>query len=387
MLGLFSKMFIKNRHDYTAPATRKAYGLLCGSLGLFFNFLLFGLKLFAGIISNSVAISADAFNNLSDALSSLVTLFGFKLAGQKADSSHPFGHGRIEYVSGFIVSMLILLMGAELLKSSIKKIFTPAELVFDFVALAILLISIGVKLYMFAYNRRIGRLIHSTALGAIAKDSISDTVATTAVLFSSVFSQYTDINIDAYCGALVAVFIIYSGLLAAKETLNPLLGQAPEPEMVRKIHDIVLGHEKVMGMHDLIIHDYGPSQRMVSLHAEVSSDADLKTIHDLIDHIEQELQKRLHCDAVIHIDPIEHENEESIKIMQRTEVILKNIDTALALHDFRLVSTPEHTKLVFDLEVPFDFKMTDEELVGEILKRIKEKFGKGHTASIKIDKF
>ncbi|MDR1630732.1 MAG: cation diffusion facilitator family transporter [Oscillospiraceae bacterium] len=386
MIRLLAKLFIKNNEDCTHPDIRKQYGILCGAVGIFFNLLLFSIKLLAGLLSGSIAVTADAFNNLSDAGSSIVTLFGFKLAGQKADSGHPFGHGRIEYVSGFLVSMLILLMGVELLKSSIKKIVSPEPVTANALTVIILLVSVGVKLYMFVYNKKIGKRIHSAALSATAIDSISDTVATSVVLLSMLFTKFTGIHIDAYCGALVSVFILYSGVMAAKETLNPLLGQAPAGETVEKIRQIVLSHEQIAGMHDLMIHDYGPGRCMVSLHAEVSADADLCVMHDLVDDIENDLSQALSCDAVIHIDPLELDDEHTSEIRRRMGIVLQDIDPGLGFHDFRVVSGATRTKLIFDVVVPFHFTLDDKELLATIDERIKQEFGEQYFSAVKIDK-
>lgn len=386
MICLLSNWFIKDNQDYAQPGVRKMYGILCGAVGIFFNLLLFAAKLLAGMLSGSIAVTADAFNNLSDAASSIVTLFGFKLAGQQADSSHPFGHGRIEYVSGFLVSMLILLMGVELLKSSIKKMVSPEPVSADVLTMAILLVSVAVKLYMFLYNRKISKLLHSAALSATAKDSISDAVATGVVLLSMIFTKMTGINIDPYCGALVSVFILWSGLMAAKETLNPLLGQAPAGETVEKIRQIVLSHEQIAGMHDLMIHDYGPGRCMVSLHAEVPADADLCVMHDLVDDIENDLSRALSCDAVIHIDPLELDDEQTAQAKRRTDIVLQDIDPGLSFHDFRVVSGAARTKLIFDVVVPFGFRIEDKELLAEIENRIRQEFGESYHSAVKIDK-
>lgn len=283
---------------------RKAYGILCGAVGIAFNILLFLGKFFAGTLSGSIAITADAFNNLSDAGSSFVTLLGFQLAGQKADSSHPFGHGRIEYLSGLGVAMLILLMGVELAKSSLKKILHPQPVDSSLLVIVILCVSIGVKLYMFLYNRRLGKKLNSAAMQATALDSLSDSVATSAVLLATLAGHFTDLMIDGWCGILVAAFILWSGFSAAKETIDPLLGTPPTHEFVEKIRDLVMAHQGILGLHDLIVHDYGPGRVMISLHAEVSASENVLELHDEIDNVEKELRERLGCEAVIHMDPI-----------------------------------------------------------------------------------
>ena len=272
MVTLLSRIFIKNREETTDPIVRQAYGMLCGSVGILLNILLFIGKFLAGTISNSIAITADAFNNLSDAGSSIITLLGFKLAGQKPDSDHPFGHGRLEYISGLLVSVVILIMAYELIKDSVIKIFHPEALNYSPLILVILLASILVKCYMAYYNRKIGGQIDSAAMKATATDSMSDTLATTVVLIATLISHFSGFAIDGYCGVLVGLFILFAGINAAKDTISPLLGQAPDPEFVQQINDIVMSYEGVLGIHDLIVHNYGPGRVLISLHAEVPSD-------------------------------------------------------------------------------------------------------------------
>ena len=304
MIEFLARVFIRHRDTLSPSALRQAYGQLCGAVGIGLNLLLFAGKLFAGTISGSIAITADAFNNLSDAGSSVVTLLGFRLAGRKPDPEHPFGHGRMEYISGLAVAGLILLMGVELGKSSLKKILSPEEIVSSPLVLAILAVSVAVKLYMFYYNRSIGKKIKSAAMSATATDSLSDAVSTTAVLITTLVGQFTGLNIDGWVGLLVALFILFSAYKAAKETLSPLLGQAPDPELVQEIRDIVLSNDTVLGVHDLVVHDYGPGRLMITLHAEVPAHGDIMAMHDVIDNIEKELMEKLHCHAVIHMDPI-----------------------------------------------------------------------------------
>ena len=289
MVTLLAKIFIKDSEDKIKQ--REAYGMLCGVIGILFNVLLFIGKFLAGTLSNSIAITADAFNNLSDAGSSIVTLLGFKLAGAKPDTEHPFGHGRIEYVSGLVVAAAILLMGYELVRDSIGKIMHPEETEFTLLVAVILIASILVKLYMAYYNRAIGKKLDSAAMKAVATDSLSDTAATTVVLLASVFTHFTGIKIDGYCGLVVGLLVGYAGFDAARETLNPLLGQPPAHEFVEKIDEIVMSHSEVCGMHDLIVHDYGPGRQMISLHAEVPAEGNILELHDVIDNIENELRE------------------------------------------------------------------------------------------------
>lgn len=373
MIGLLSKWFIRDRDNVTDPRVRRAYGQLCGLVGIGLNLLLFAGKLFAGAASGSVAITADAFNNLSDAGSSLVTLLGFRLAGRKPDPEHPFGHGRMEYISGLVVAGLILLMGVELGKSSLKKILQPEDIVSSPLVLIILALSVAVKLYMFYYNRSIGRKIKSSAMTATATDSLSDAVSTTAVLVATLVAQFTGLNIDGWVGMLVALFILFSAYKAAKETLSPLLGQTPEPEFVERIQQIVLSYPEVQNVHDLVVHDYGPGRVMISLHAEVPADGDLLQLHDVIDNIEQRLKKELGCMAVIHMDPIATNDAHTTALRQAVAEQVKTIDPRLTIHDFRIVPGPSHTNLIFDVVVPYDVKLSAEQVrhrIGELVAQM-----------------
>lgn len=385
MVGLLSKFFIKNYENTSDSTVRQAYGMLCGFVGICFNLLLFVGKFMAGTLSHSIAITADAFNNLSDAGSSIITLIGFKMAGQKPDPDHPFGHGRIEYISGLLVSVLILFMAYELLRSSILKIIHPEELTFSPLIVLILVISILVKCYMSFYNRSIGKKINSTAMMATATDSLSDTLATTVVLIATVVSHFSGIAIDGYCGVLVGLFICYAGINAAKETISPLLGQAPDPEFVRQIHDIVMTHEGVIGIHDLIVHNYGPGRVLISLHAEVPADGDILTMHDMIDLIEHELRDSLHCNAVIHMDPICTDDEETNTLKHIVTGYLTEIDTTITMHDFRIVKGPTHTNVIFDVVVPYRFPMTDAELIRLITEKIQTE-NPNYFTVIEVDK-
>lgn len=385
MVNLLSKLLIKNYQDTSDTAVRQAYGMLCGFVGILLNLLLFAGKFFAGALSRSIAITADAFNNLSDAASSVITLAGFKMAGQKPDPDHPFGHGRIEYISGLLVSVLILFMAFELLKSSVNKILHPVELSCSPLILAILIVSILVKCYMAYYNKKIGQKINSAAMKATATDSLSDTLATTVVLIATIVSHFTDLAIDGYCGVLVALFICYAGLQAAKDTVSPLLGQAPDPEFVSQIHEIVLSHEEIIGIHDLIVHNYGPGRILISLHAEVPADGNILTLHDIIDHIEHELGDTLHCQAVIHMDPICMDDEETNSLKELVSGYLNQIDHTLTMHDFRIVKGPTHTNIIFDVVTPYHFRLTDNELVQVITDKIRAE-NPNYFAVIEVDK-
>lgn len=346
-------------------------------MGIGLNLLLFAVKFFAGSVSGSIAITADAFNNLSDAGSSLVTLLGFRLAGRKPDPEHPFGHGRMEYISGLVVSGLILLMGVELGKSSLEKILHPEEVTSSVPVLAILAISIGVKLYMFYYNRAVGKKIHSTAMGATAMDSLSDAVSTAAVLVATLVGQFTGLMIDGWVGLLVALFILYSAYKSAQDTLSPLLGQTPDPEFVKHIQEIVLSYPEVQNVHDLIVHDYGPGRVIISLHAEVSASGNLLELHDVIDNIEHRLQKELGCVAVIHMDPIVTDDPETQRLRMAVAEKVKTIDPQLTIHDFRIVPGPTHTNLIFDTVVPYGVKLDRVQVqkrIGELVRELGEQY-------------
>lgn len=362
MIRFLARHCIRDYENVTNAAVRRAYGVLCGLVGIAINLLLFAGKLAAGLVSGSIAIMADAFNNLSDAGSSVVTLLGFKLAAQKPDKHHPFGHGRLEYISGLVVSLAILLMGVELLRSSVGKILHPEAVVFSPLVAAILLLSIGAKLYMAAYNRAVGKKICSAAMSATAADSLSDSMATGAVLLSTLAGHVWDLRIDGWCGVVVSLFIFWAGINAAKETISPLLGQPPSPEFVREVQDQVLTHQEITGIHDLIVHDYGPGRCIISLHAEVPADGDLVSLHDVVDTAERELQSSLGCLATIHMDPVVKNDGLTAETKERVAKMVKLIDPSLSIHDFRMVPGPTHTNLIFDALVPFDCKLDREDI-------------------------
>ena len=366
MIRLLSRWLIPDRDNVTSPAVRRAYGTLCGAVGIALNILLFAGKLFAGRLSGSIAVTADAFNNLSDAGSSAVTLLGFRLAGKKPDTDHPFGHGRIEYISGLLVAGLILLMGVELAKSSFDKILHPEPVAFSALAAAIMAASVCVKLYMWLYNRAVGRKIKSVSMEATATDSLSDTIATSAVLLAMLVGKWTGLAVDGYVGLVVALFILFSAYKAAKETLSPLLGQAPDPELVQEIRDITLANDTVQGVHDLVVHDYGPGRMMISLHAEVPAHGDIMAMHDVIDNVEKELMERLHCHAVIHMDPIVTDDDRVNALRTQVAELVKQVDPALTIHDFRVVRGTTHDNLIFDAVLPFSSGKTPAQAAQEI---------------------
>ena len=372
MIELLAKWFIHHRDNTADGAVRRAYGTLCGAVGIGLNVLLFIGKFFAGQLSGSIAVTADAFNNLSDAGSSAVTLLGFRLAGKKPDPDHPFGHGRIEYISGLVVAGLILLMGVELAKSSFDKILHPEEVTFSTLALVILAVSVAAKLYMWHYNRRIGGKIRSAAMEATASDSLSDAAATSAVLLAMLIGRWTGLAVDGYVGVVVALFILFSAYKAAKETLSPLLGQAPDPELVQHIRDIVEEHDTVVGIHDLVVHDYGPGRQMVSLHAEVPASGDILQLHDVIDNIERELHEKLHVQAVIHMDPIVTDDETVDALRRQVAELVRQVEPRMTVHDLRVIRGTTHTNLVFDAVLPLDAAITPAEAGRRIREKVAE---------------
>ena len=386
MVTILINLLIQNKEDVKNPKVRQQYGMICGLVGIALNILLFVGKFAAGAISHSISITADAFNNLSDAGSSCVTLVGFKMAGAKPDVGHPFGHGRIEYIAGLIVSGAILLMAVELVRTSIDKVLHPQPVEFKALTAVVLLASILVKIYMAYYNSRIGKKLSSAAMRATATDSLGDTCATTVVLVSAIIGEAFHIQIDGYCGILVGLFIFYAGVSAAKETLDPLLGQAPEETLVRQIEEIVLSHEEICGIHDLLVHDYGPGRLMISLHAEVPAEGDILELHDVIDNTEVELRRKLNCDAVIHMDPVVTEDKHILYLKENIEEIIKKIDPVISMHDFRVVAGPTHTNLIFDIVVPYDYRISDEGLVGQIQECAAKKLGEGHFVVVQVDK-
>lgn len=372
MVDFLVNLFVKDKENIHDPKVRQSYGRLSGLVGIVCNLLLFLLKLFAGLATGAVSIMADAFNNLSDAASSVVTLIGFYMAGKPADLDHPYGHGRIEYLSGLFVSAAILMTGVELMKSSVDKILHPEALSFSIASVVILVASILVKLWMSRFNYKVGNRIDSEAMKATGADSLSDCISTSAVLLGVLIAMLTGKNLDGWFGAVVALFVCYAGFNAAKETIQPLLGQAPDPELVRQIRERVMQEDKILGVHDLIIHDYGPGRRIISLHAEISYKEDILEAHDMIDNVERDLKEAFQCDATIHMDPVIHDDAEMNQIRHQVERIVREENPEWKIHDFRMVRGQTHTNLIFDLVIQ------PEDLVhaGEIENRMKEKIHK-----------
>ncbi len=385
MVKLLSAIFLRGK-DIATDAGRRAYGTLCSTLGIFLNILLFAGKLTAGMLSGSIAITADAFNNIADAGSSVITLIGFRFAGMKPDTKHPFGHGRFEYLSGLLVSIIIVIVGFELLTSSIDKIVNPEALSGNTViSIIILAASILVKGYMFFYNKGIGNKINSAGMKATAMDCISDCAATSVVLISVIVGATTSLNIDGWCGAAVSLFVLFAGFKSAFETLQPLLGTNPDEEFVKAIENAIMEHKLVVGIHDMVVHDYGPGRQMVSVHAEVDGKGDIFVIHDEIDIIEQELHTKFGCDVVIHMDPIETDNEVVNTYRAQTNTLVKELFEGATIHDFRMVPGPTHNNLIFDAVIPYEIKEKEEDIEKIICSEISNKLPKC-IAVIKIDR-
>jgi cation diffusion facilitator family transporter len=378
MITLLSKLFIKDYKNYENSYVRGKYGLLCAVWGIVLNLLLFAAKIVAGTLANSVSVLADAFNNLSDAGSSLVTLFGFKAASKKADSDHPFGHGRYEYIAGLVVSVLIVVMGVEFIKSSVQKIVSGEnDTRFTVLTAAILVLSILVKVYICIFNKNIGKKISSPALLATGTDALSDCIATFAIIVSAVISNVTDFAADGWCGLVVSLMIIAAGLNAAKETINPLLGTPPSKEFVDKVSSLLLSHPEIVGIHDLVVHDYAPGHIMISVHAEISDKSDIVEAHELIDNVEKEISEKLSCEAVIHMDPISTDDERVNEVKKQVCKVLLEMHEDVTIHDFRMVDGNTLTNLIFDVVVPFDVKMEKDEIkeeVDRLVKTIDKKF-------------
>ena len=371
--------------DPTAPEVRQRCGTLAGGVGILLNTLLCLGKLGAGLLTGSIAVVADGLNNLSDAASSVITLIGFRLAGQAADEEHPFGHGRIEYLSGLLVAMAILLMGFELLRDAVGAILHPEAVECSALTVTILLVSICAKFYMYCYNRGVGKKIGAAAMQATAADSLSDCAATAAVLLATLAGYFLGWRIDGWCGLVVSLLILWAGFQAARDTLSPLLGQPPTEEFVQHIRDIVMANKTVCGIHDLVVHDYGPGRVMISLHAEVPAHGDILALHDEIDNVEKELHDKLGCEAVIHMDPIVTDDETVNAAHQKIASLVRGIDEHISIHDFRMVTGPTHTNVIFDAVVPYGCAMSDREAEEKIRQAVHE-LDPHYFAIVQIDK-
>lgn len=369
------KTFVKDNEKVDNIKVRNSYGNLAGAVGILVNVLLFSIKLSVGLLAGSVAVMADAFNNLSDAASSIITIIGFKMANKPADAEHPFGHGRIEYISALIVSFLVMLVGLQFIKSSFERITNPSIVKFEVIPFLLLLVSIFFKLWLSKFNKTVGHKINSSALKAAATDALGDVFTSSTVVISFLLAKFTQFPLDGYIGVFVACAIIYSGYGLIKETLNPLLGEAPDPVLVNNISDMVMSYENINGIHDLVVHNYGPGRIMASIHAEIPSDIDVMTIHHIIDTAEREISKKLNIYLVIHMDPICVDTDEIIDARKIVEDVLKTYPAVKSLHDFRVVGENDIKNLIFDIVVnPIDLNdcFTKEKLSQFIERDIKK---------------
>ena len=373
MITLLSRIFIKNHEKYMDEKVRRHYGILCSTFGIFLNILLFVSKLIGAMVTKSVAIFADSFNNLSDAASSFVSVLGFKLAGKKPDEELPFGHGRIEYISGLIVSFLILLMGIELFKTSIESIMSQKKIEYSLFSVIIMAASVLIKLYMYTYNHSIAKKIKSPSMEAVAIDSFSDMISTSIVIISIIAGRFTNFPLDGIGGLIVAVFIFRSGIKSCKETIDPLLGLPPEKELVEKVEKETLKFSPIVAIHDLVVHDYGPGRLMISLHAEVPGDRNIFELHEVIDKAELALAKKFNCNAVIHMDPIDTGNERLGPLKKLALEEAHKIDERFTIHDVRLVPGEKQTNLIFDIVRPHDSKISVKELKRKLTHAIRQR--------------
>ncbi|MBR4905435.1 MAG: cation transporter [Clostridia bacterium] len=392
MIRLLAKWFIREKESDPPERVRSAYGVLSGCFGIFLNLILFTIKLIFGLLANAVSLQADAFNNLGDAGSSVIALFGFRIASKKPDRDHPYGHGRFEYIAGMLVSVAIILMGWTLFKNALDIVIhggEPAYTTHFLPSILVMGISILTKLYMFYYNRALAKRFDSPALKAVAFDSLSDTVATFAVLVSALVTRFADlpdwVRPDAWSGILVALFILYTGFKSIRETTAPLLGRRPDPAFVQAIEQATLSFEGIGGVHDVIVHDYGPGRVFVSLHAEVPADADIRDVHEIIDNAERYLSERFHCSATIHMDPIITDDPETGKLREQAEAIVSEIDAVLTIHDFRVTRGPQVKMLLFDVAVPFSYSSADDEVQKRIETAIADGIP-GCRAAVTIDR-
>lgn len=361
MTNLLIKLFIKDYQNLSQPTVRKKYGELGSFVGIFSNVVLFFIKFLVGIFINSVAIMADSFNNLSDSLSSIITLLGFKLGAKPADKEHPFGHGRMEYISGLIVSFVIMLLGFEFLRSSFFKIIKPEPLSFSYATIFILFITVLIKFWQSLFNKKIGTLINSHSLIATSADSRNDVLVTSVTILSLIIFKFFNLNLDGYFGVFVALFLMYSGFNLAKETLSPLLGEAIDAALEEKIKQITLSYDGVIGVHDILVHNYGPNKSIASLHVEVPSDIDINASHEIVDSIEKEIHDKLNIFLTIHIDPVNIHDTRIPKIIDTIKNVCQKYDKRIDTHDHRLVDGQNSINFIFDLVVPYDFSKDKED--------------------------
>lgn len=372
MTSLLLKLFVKDYEKTNDSNVREKYGTLGGLVGIIVNMIIAAAKLIIGSFSGSISITADAVNNFSDAGSSIITLIGFKMANKPADEDHPYGHGRIEYISGFIVAFIVLIFGVELMKSSVDRIINPSEITYSIWAIVVLVLSIIGKIWLGLFNRKLGKAINSTAMTAVFTDCISDSGATAVTIISMLLAHFAKINIDGILGVIVAVIIIIAGINIIRDTLNPLLGQAPDKELVNNIAETVLSFDKVVGIHDLVLHNYGSTKTFGSIHVEVPANENVLVVHEIMDNIELEIKKKFGVDIVAHTDPIETDNKLVEDNRNFIINIINSIDEKLTIHDFRLVSGPTHTNLIFDIVLPYTTKMSEGEVKDSVTQKVKE---------------
>lgn len=384
MIQFLSNRFIKNSTEYTNPMVRQRYGILCSIISIGCNIVLVIFKITMGIVTNSIAIQADGLNNLSDVGSNLASLFGFKLANKHPDEDHPYGHGRMEYVAGLVIAFLIILVGLQSLKDSVLKIISPETVTFSLLACFLLVVSIFVKLWMFLFNRTIGNNIHSSTLHAASRDSLNDMITTFATLLALVASLFTDLPVDGIFGTIVSLVVLKAGYDVFNDTVDPLLGKAPDKELIKEIEIEILSHEEALGIHDLMMHDYGPGRRFLTLHVEVDCSEDIMSVHDAMDLIERDILKKFHILTTIHMDPIDSNDAVTNELKEMVIEIIKEIDEGYTIHDFRVVSGPTHTNLIFDVLIPATDEIEHRILKQLINKKIKEKNNKLYTV-IQID--
>lgn len=373
MTDLIVKAFIKDYKNVTDSKVRMKYGILSGCVGIALNVILCLMKFFVGSMTGSIAITADAVNNLSDAGSSAVTVFGFKMAGKPADKDHPFGHGRIEYITAMIVSFIILFMGVELAIQSVEKIRTPEDVRFSLVGATIIAVSILGKLWLAFFNKRLGKKIDSPAMTAVVADSISDIAATSVTLTALILSNFfPTLHIDGWLGIVVACFVLKAGFDIFRDTLSSLIGRPPSKELVEEMKNKIMSYDHVSGIHDLIMHNYGPDHFFATVHVEIPADIDVMVGHDIIDNIENDIKKEMGIDLTIHYDPLVVNNERVTELREMTVEIVKGISPDLSIHDFRVVDGPMHTNLIFDVVLPYGFKEKPNEIINEISLKISE---------------
>lgn len=386
MTQLLVKKFIKNYQDYQDPQVRTQYGILSSVVGILCNLLLFGVKIIIGLLMHSIAVMADAFNNLSDAASSVISFVGVKMASKPADHEHPFGHGRMEYIAAFIVAFLVIQVGFSFLKNSIGKITNPEDITFQLIPFLILILSVAVKLWMAVFNRTLGRKIDSKVMKATAADSLGDVLTTSVTIAAILIFRIAGINVDAYAGIIVSLIVMWAGIGIARDTLEPLIGEAVDPELYGEITELVESYDGIEGTHDLIVHNYGPNQSMASIHAEVPRDVDIEESHEIIDRIEREVSKELGIFLVIHMDPVEVRDEHVLRVRKDVEETVTAIDQRLSIHDFRMVSGKKQINLIFDLVVPYEYDEKDQDALRLRVLENMQKVDPRYQCVITIDK-